>query len=212
MRAFFASADDVEHVLGLSKEMRAFFDAPADAAAADGPSLRVEVGRRILVSLARVALGRIGAMLGDAKDLDQRKAYLRVRLKWLRAGARSAEGLVSDQAHEAEIAQAQAELNATVSALRASKSRLVTMSDDIDQVRQVLDHADVHLKFEASTLRPTSMNVLATEGDAEQAREVKAIDVAVGGVVKGCVVIGHVPRAAMPRHVSTLDRAARELV
>jgi hypothetical protein len=258
MRAFFASADDVEHVLSLSKEMHAFFDAPAHAAAdgayvllgmsvqqknvlasvtegemlrrdvqrttvsfghhvliapaADGPSLRVEVGRRILVSLARVALGRIGAMLADAKDLDQRKAYLRVRLKYLRAGARSAEGMVSDQAHDSEIAQAQAELNATVSALQASKRKLVTMNDYIDQVRDVLDHADEHLMFKARTLRLTSMNFLAADGDGEDAREVKVVDVAVGGAVKGCVVIGHVPRAAMPRHVSMLDRAAKELV
>lgn len=258
MRAFFASADDVEHVLSLSKEMRAFFDAPANAAAdgavvllgmsvqqkkvlasvteggqlrrdverttvsfghhvllapaADGPSLRVEVGRRIFVSLARVALQHIGAMLAEAKDLDQRKAYLRVRLKYLRAGARSAEGMVSDQAHESEIAQAQAELNATVSALKASKTKLVTMSDYIDQVRAVLDHADEHLMFKARTLRLTSMNFLASPGEADEAREVKVVDVAVGSEVKGCVVIGHVPRAAMPRHVSMLDRAAKELV
>lgn len=256
MRAFFASADDVEHVLALSKEMRAFFDAPANAAAdgayvllgmsvlqknvlasvteggmlrrdvprttvsfghhvliapaADGPSLRVEVGRRILVSLARVALGRIGTMLADAKDLDQRKAYLRVRLKYLRAGVRSAEGMVSDQAHEREIAQAQAELNATVSALKTSKGKLVTMRDYLDQVRDVLDHADEHLMLKARTLRLTSMNFLADEG--EDAREVKVVDVAVGGDVTGCVVIGHLPRAAMPRHVSMLERAAKELV
>jgi hypothetical protein len=258
MRAFFASADDVEHVLSLSKELRNFFDAPANAAAdgayvllgmsvqqkkvlasvteggqlrrdverttvsfghhvllapaVDGPSLRVEVGRRVLVTLARVALGHIGAMLANAKDLDQRKAYLRVRLKYLRAGARSAEGMVSDQAHESEIAQAQAELNATVSALQASKRKLVTMNDYIDQVRAVLDHADEHIQLKAHTLRLTSMNFLATEGDGEAAREVKVVDVAVGGELRGCVVIGHLPRSAMPRHVSMLDRAAKELV
>jgi hypothetical protein len=258
MRAFFAAADDVEQLLGLSKELRNFFDAPANAGAdgawvllgmrvqhkkvlasvtegamlrrdverttvsfghhvllapaADGPSLRIEVGRRVLVTLARVALGRIGAMLADAKDLDQRKAYLRVRLKYLRAGARSAEGMVSDQAHDGEIAQAQAELNATVSALRASKRKLVTMSDYLDQVRDVLDHADEHIRLKARTLRLTSMNFLAAEGDGEAAREVRVVDVTVAGDLRGCVVIGHLPRAAMPRHVSMLERAARELV
>jgi hypothetical protein len=84
------------------------------------------------------------------------------------------------------------------------------MNDYIDQVRDVLDHADEHLMFKARTLHLTSMNFLAADG--ADAREVKVVDVAVGGAVKGCVVIGHVPRAAMPRHVSMFDRAAKELV
>lgn len=258
LRAFFASADDIEHLLALSKPMHEFFDAPAHAAASEayallgmqlrekrvlasvteggtlrrdverttvsfgphvlvGPAetesaMRVEVGRRILASLARVALHKIGETLKAAKDLDQRKAYLRVRLKYLRAGARSAEGMLSDQAHDGEIAQAQAELNATVSALQSSKRKLVTMNDYIDQVRAVLDHSHDHLRFNARTMRLTSMNFLATEADGEASRDVRVVEVSIGDLVRGCFVIARCPRAAMPRHVSMMERAAKELV
>jgi hypothetical protein len=85
------------------------------APSASQQQTRLEVGRRIMLRLAQVCLGRIIALDEKSVDLQQQKGYLGTRLRMLNLARDGMEGIVDDPATIGEqIRTVERELKETV--------------------------------------------------------------------------------------------------
>jgi len=258
VNAFFARADDVPAVLGRSKELRAFFDDPANAEVGEAFALlgmkkeeksifaprfeegmlkqdvaqtsvsfsehrlvapsateqqtRLEVGRRIILRLAQVALGRIIALDEKAVDLQQQKGYLNTRLRMLKLARDGMEGIVDDPATIGEqIRAAERELQETVDGYIEAKSSLATLDGYIARIDEVFSHPEQHMTITQGDLRVNRMGIKVDDGADERHNALALAELSVGEKLRAVVAFVRCPRSELPTKEDLVANAERYL-
>lgn len=258
LRAFFASADDIPAFLGRSKDLRAFFEAPANIGvdeafalvgmrceektvlapryedgvlrqdvaqttvdftghrlvepAATERQVRMEVGRRIVLRLAQVALGRILEIDRAGLQKEQRKAWLMTRLRFLKLAQDGMQGIVDDPTTIAQqIAEVQRELDQAVKEFIEVKGSLATLEGYIRQIEQVFGHPQQHVVLARKELRLDRMNVKAEAGSDSPGQVLSLAELRVGDKLQAVIALVRCPRAELPAKQDLLAQAERFL-
>jgi len=258
LNAFFARPDDVPALIGRSKELRAFFEDPANARVEEAYALlgmkkqeksvfaprfedgqlkqdvaqtavnfcdhrlvapsateeqtRLEVGRRIIVQLAQIALARIIALDEKAVDLQQRKGYLSTRLRLLHLAREGMQGIVDDPATLAEqIRAVERELKETVEGYIEAKSSLATLDGYIAHIDDVFSHPEQHVKLTRSDLLVNRMGIRVDAASDERHNELTLAELTVGEKLHVVVAPVRCPRSELPPRENLIANAERYL-
>lgn len=257
VNAFFATADDVPRCLGRSKELRGFFDNPANAAqqeafallgmlkeertvfgaelqgdtlrqdvaqvsvsfsghrllapAATLAAARLEIGRRLILRLAQVALSRIVALDMKATELQQHKAYLAARLRVLNLARDGMEGIVKDPATLAgDIKAVETELKGTVEGYIETKGSLATMDGYLKRIGEVFSHPEQHLALTHTPLNLTRMGI-KTDDTSGAVNALSLTELTIGEKTKAAIAIVRCPRSELPPKEDLIAQAERYL-
>ena len=257
VNAFFATAADVPQCLGRAKDLRAFFDSPANAGqqeafallamkreerqvfgaelqgdavrhdvaqttvsfsghrllfpAATLAAARLEIGKRILLRLAQVALSRIVEIDMKATELQQHKAYLGARLRVLQLARDGMESLVQDPAKIAgEIKAVEKELKGTVDQYIDTKGSVATLDGYLKRIDEVFSQPEKHLALSRTPLRLSRMGV-KTDADSGPVNALTLVELAIGEKLKVAVAIVRCPRSEMPPKEDLVAQAERYL-
>lgn len=173
---------------------------------------RLEVGRRIVLRLAQVALGRILEIDQQGLKQEQQKAILATRLRFLKLAQDGMQGIVDDPATIAQqIADVQRQLDRSVRDFIEVKSTLATLDGYIAQIEEVFGHPERHVALTRSELHVDRMNVRMdpAAGDAHQA--ITLAELRVGERLQAVVAFVRCPRSEMPAKVDLLAQAERFL-
>ena len=173
---------------------------------------RVEVGRRILLRLAQIALARVLEVDAKATELSQHKAYLGARIRVLRLAKEGMEGIVKDPAKiDAEMKAVERELKETVEGYIEAKGSLATLEGYIGHIDEVFSHPEQHVSLSRTPLRVDRMGV-RVEGDAAgPVNELALAELAIGPDFKAAIAVVRCPRAELPSKESLIAEAERSL-
>lgn len=140
---------------------------------------RLELGTRIFRGLLELAMARIEALQAQAKDADERRAMLQIKLRRLRARREDVATLVEGaDAHAGEIAALEAELARSAADATASRSRLATLDGYIAEVVAVLDRPEEQFTIEWTDVRVNRMGVRVEAGAGEPVNEFRVAELA----------------------------------
>jgi len=173
---------------------------------------RMEVGQRIMLRLAQVALGRILEIDRQGVQAQQHKAYMVTRLRFLKLAQDGMEGIVEDPATIAsQIAAAQRELDQAVKDYIEVKSSLATLDGYIAQIAEVFGHPEQHVSLAQSELRLDRMNVKVEAGGEQPHQALTLAELRVGDRLQAVVALVRVPRSELPPEEDLLAKAERFL-
>lgn len=257
VNAFFATAADVPQCLGRAKELRAFFEDPANAGreeafallamkkeerqvfgvelqgdavrhdvaqttvsfsghrllfpAATLAAVRLEIGKRILLRLAQVALARIVELDMKATELQQHKAYLAARLRILNLARDGMEGIVQDPAKIAgEIKGVEKELQGTVDRYIDTKGSVATLDGYLKRIDEVFSEPEKHLSLSRTPLKLSRMGV-KTDAASGPVNAFTLLELAIGEHLKVAIAIVRCPRSELPPKEDLIAQAERSL-
>ncbi|MBO9516368.1 MAG: hypothetical protein J7549_19810, partial [Variovorax sp.] len=180
--------------------------------ALDEAQTRLEVGRRIVLRLARVALGRILEIDRQGIAQEQQKSYLATRLRFLKLARDGAQGIVDDPATIAsQIAEAQQKLDQAVKDTIAVKSTLVTLDGYIAQIEAVFGHPADHVTLASTALRLDRMNVKVPEGSMDPHEVLQLAELRVGDRLDVVIAFARCARTDVPAPRDLLAQAERFL-
>jgi hypothetical protein len=172
---------------------------------------RVEVGRRILLRLAQVALMRIVAMDQKATELGEHKAYLGARLRILRLAEDGMEGLVKDRSKIAADRKAlERELKETVDGYIDAKGSLATLDGYMGHIEEVFSNPEQHVGVSHSSLRVSTLGVRMTDDAVGPANELSLVELSIGDL-RAAIAVARCPRAEMPSKEDLIAQAERLL-
>ncbi|HEX6829208.1 MAG TPA: hypothetical protein VF104_09530 [Burkholderiales bacterium] len=258
VNAFFAAAGDVPLVMGRSKELRAFFDDPANAGTREAVALlamemreqnvlgvamegemlkrdvaqttvsfadhrivmpapsqadmRFELGRRILRGLTQIALKRIEAIQARQQDLEETRGRLATRLRGLQGRRSGLESLAEDpDAHQGEVEALERQLEQAKTELTEAKTSLATLDGYIEQINEVLNHPEQHVKLELFRLRVNRMGIKVAEDSPEPASDLALARISVGPDLTRVVAAVNCARDDLPPREDLLAQAERYL-
>lgn len=236
LRAFFADhggADEAVALLGMRREEKTVFaprfqggmlmedvtQTTVDfsghrllAPSPDEAQARLEVGKRMVLRLAQVALGRVLEIDRQGLKKEQHKAYLATRLQFLKLARDGAQGLVDDPASiEQQIVDAQRELDAAVKDFIEVKSSLVTPDGYITRIREVFAHPEQHVALVRTELRLDAKNVKVAAGDADAGQVLTFAELRIGDRPPAVIAFVRCPRAEVPAPKDLLAQAERFL-
>jgi len=173
---------------------------------------RLEVGRRIVLRLAQVALGRILEIDRQGLKQEQHKAYLMTRLRFLKLARDGAQGIVDDPASiEPQIAEVQAELDRAVKDFIEVKSSLVTLDGYIAQIEAVFGEPQEHVTLKQRPLRLDRMNVKLSDDSPDVQPPLTLAELRVGDRLDVVIAPVRCPRAELPAAKDLLAHAERFL-
>ena len=173
---------------------------------------RVEVGRRVLLRLAQLALARVLEVDAKATELNQHKAYLGARIRVLRLAKEGMEGIVKDPATiDAEMKAAERELKETVEGYIEAKGSLATLEGYIGHIDAVFSHPEQHVSLSRTPLRVTQMGV-RVEGEASgPVNELSLAELTIGPDFKAAIAVVRCPRTELPSKEDLIAQAERTL-
>ena len=173
---------------------------------------RLEVGRRLLLRLAQVALTRIVATDEKATELGEHKAYLGARLRLLRLAEDGMEGIVKDRSKIAADRKAlERELKETVDGYIDAKGSLATLDGYIGHIQDVFSNPAEHVAVSHSRLRLSTLGVRLTKDAAGPANELDIVELSIGADFRAAVAVARCPRADMPSKEDLIAQAERLL-
>jgi hypothetical protein len=182
------------------------------APSASEEETKLEVGRRIMLRLAQVALGRILEIDRKGVQSEQHKAWLSTRMRFLKLAQDGMEGIVDDPSTIAQqIAQVQRELDQAVKDYIEVKSTLVTLDGYIAQIEEVFGHPEQHVSLTRSELHLNRMNVKVEPGREEPHEALTLAELRVGERLNAVVAFVRVPRSELPAKEDLLAKAERFL-
>lgn len=180
------------------------------ALAATQRQVRLEVGRRIMVRLAQVALGRILEIHREGMATEQRKDWLAARLRFLQLAQDGMEGLVEEPGTLArQVARARADLDKAVLEYVATRSTLATLDGYIRQIEEVFGRPREHVVLSHTPLRLDRMNVKVEAGADGDPAPLSLAELRVGDKLQAAVAFVCCPRAELPRRSGLQARADR---
>lgn len=257
VNAFFATAGDVPQFLGRSKELRAFFENPANAGRQEAFALmamkkeerqvfgaelqgdavrhdvaqttvsfsghrlldptatlaaaRLEIGKRILLRLAQVALSRIIEIDMKATELQQHKTYLGARLRVLTLARDGMEGIVQDPGTIAsEMKAVEEDLKGTVDQYIDTKGSIATLDDYLKRIDEVFSQPGQHLLLSHTPLKLTRMGV-KTDDASGAVNALDLVELAIGEKLNVVIAIVRCPRNELPPKEDLIAQAERYL-
>lgn len=182
------------------------------APAATALAARREVGKRLVLRLAQVALKGIVDQDLKATELREHKAYLAASLRMLQLARDGMEGLVDDPATiEARIASVQAEIGRTVEAYAEARGSLATLDGYLEHIEAVFGHPGDHVQLLTTDLRLSLMGVKLEPGDAGPANAFRLHELSDGRELTVAVAFVRCPREEMPPEVDRIAEAERLL-
>lgn len=182
------------------------------APAATLAGTRLETGRRILMRLAQVALGRIVAADAKATDLGQHKAYLASRKRVLLLARDGMEGLVNDPAKIGEELKAvERELDTAVAGYIEAKASGATLEGYFAQIEDVFAHAEDHVSLGHSQLRVSTLGVRVDAEATGPVNEVALAELALGKDFRAAIAIVRCARGDVPSKEALIADAERHL-
>jgi hypothetical protein len=144
-------------------------------------------------------------------DLDQRKGYLKTRLRMLNLAKDGIEGIVQDPATiDEQVRSVERELKGTVDEYIEVKSSIATLDRYADRVREVLLHPEAHLEIARRPLRVNRMGVKVEPGEDDAAHELTLDELRLGEQ-RVIVALARCPREEMPPAEDLVAKAARYL-
>ena len=229
LRSFFdappnAGVPEAYALLGMKKEERgveregqkqvqvSFGGHRIVAPAATLAAARLEIGRRILLRLAQVALARIVAAESKATELAQHKAYLAARMRVLQLARDGMEGIVRDPAKIGEEMKAlEREMKETVEGYAETKGRLATLEGYLEQIDDVFSHAGQHVVLTHTPLRVSRLGV-RVDGDATgPVNELSLAELSLGEGFRAAIALVRCPRGELVSKAELIARAERSL-
>jgi hypothetical protein len=182
------------------------------APAATEQQTRLEVGRRIMLRLAQVALGRILEIDRRGVQTEQHKVYLATRMRFLKLAQDGMEGIVEDPATIAQqIASVQRELDQAVKDYIEVKSSLATLDGYIAQIVDVFGHPEQQVALTQGELRIDRMNVKVDAGSDRPHQALTLAELRVGEKLQAVVAFVRCPRSELPPKEDLLAQAERFL-
>lgn len=173
---------------------------------------RLELGRRIILRLAQVALSRIVAVDAQATELQQHKAYLAARRRMLQLARDGMEGVVEDPAGlEAKIEAVERELEQTAEGYIEAKASLATLDGYLGHIDDVLSHPERHVTLTHTPLRLSRMGVRVEDGAAGPVNELSLAELSIGADWRAAIAIVRCPRAELPPREDLIAQAERSL-
>jgi len=134
---------------------------------------RREIGQRLFLRLAQVALKGIIESNERAMDLEQQKAYLQTRLRFLELAKDGLEGIVRDRTTiDAQIRAVRHELEETVDAFIEVKSSIATLDRYTQRIDDVLRNPEQHLQIVQQPLRVNRLGIEIGRDEDEPAHEI----------------------------------------
>ena len=236
LRAYFeghAGLDEAYGLLGMKKQERTVFGPKWEdgllkqdvaqttvnfvqhrlvALAASEAEARLEVGKRIVLRLAQVALAQIVELDSKGLQHEQQKAYLGTRLRLLRLARDGMEGIVEDPSTiRSQIAAVEADLAREVKGFIEAKSSLATLDGYIELIRGVFEHPEQHVALTRQQLRVNRMNVKVEEDPDEAQNALTLAELRVGERLQAVIAFVRCPRAEQPAKLDLLSKAERYL-
>src|SRR3954465_3575190 len=173
---------------------------------------RVEVGRRILLRLAQLALMRIVATDEKATELGEHKAYLGARLRLLRLAEDGMEGIVKDPSKIAADRKAlERQLKETVEGYIEAKGSLATLDGYIGHIQDVFSKPEEHVAVSHSRLRLSTPGIRLAKDAAGPANELDIVELTIGPDFRAAIAVARCPRAEMPSKEDLIAQAERLL-
>ncbi len=170
LRAFFdqhPGADEAFALLGMKKQEKTVFGASYEdgllkqdvaqttvnfighrlvTPSATLQEARLEVGRRIMLRLAQVALSRILALDEKAVGLERHKAYLGTRLRMLKLAQDGMQGIVEDPSTiDAQIREVERQRDEAVRDFIDTKANVATLDAYLALIGDVFSHPGQHV-------------------------------------------------------------------
>ena len=180
--------------------------------AASEAQVRLEVGRRIVLRLAQVALGRILEIDRQGLQKEQRKAWLGTRLRFLKLAQDGMEGIVEDPSTIAQqIAGVQRELDQAVKDFIEVKGSLATLEGYLRQIEDVFAHPQQHVLLTRRDLRLDHMNVKAEASNDSGHETLSLAELRVGDKLQAVIALVRCPRTELPAKQDLLAQAERFL-
>lgn len=182
------------------------------APAATLGAARLEIGRRVLLRLAQVALARIVAADAKATELAQHKSYLASRMRVLQLARDGMEGVVADPAKIGEEMKAlEREMKETVEGYAETRGRLATLEGYIEHIDDVFSHAGQHVALTHAPLRVSRLGV-RVDGDAAGAvNELDLAELTVGEDFRAAIAVVRCPRSELVSKAELIAQAERSL-
>jgi len=172
---------------------------------------RREIGQRLFLRLAQVALKGILESNERAMDLEQQKGYLQTRLRFLELAKDGMEGIVQDPTTiDAQIRTVRRELKETVDAFIEVKSGIATLDRYTDRIVEVLRNPQQHLKIVQLALRVNRLGMEVAMDEDEPAQEIVLHELHLDEV-RGIICLVRCPREEMPPPEDLVAAAARTL-
>ena len=172
---------------------------------------RRDVGRRLFLRLAQIALQRIVEADERAVDLDQRKGYLKTRLRLLNLARDGMGGIVENPATiDEQIRGVEREMKDTVDEYIEVKSSIATLDRYIDRIQEVLQHPETHLEIVHRQLRVNRMGIKVEPSEDESAHDL-ALDELRLGDTRVIISLVRCPRDEMPPPEDLVAKAERYL-
>ena len=178
----------------------------------DEAQARLDVGKRIVLRLAQVALGRILEIDRKGLQQEQHKAYLSTRLRFLKLAQDGMQGIVDDPATiDRQIEEVKGELDQAVRDYIEVKSSLVTLDGYIAQIEEVFGHPEQHVALTRSELRLDRMNVKQDAASADPQQALTLAELRIGDRQQAVIAFVRCPRAELPKEEDLLAKAERFL-
>jgi hypothetical protein len=236
LRALFqkegAQADEAFALLAMKLEERQIFapklvggelrhDVPQTAVSFSGhrlfapaltlPATRLDVGRRLFLRLAQIALKRIIEADERAVDLDQHTGYLKTRLRMLNLAKDGLEGIVEDPSTiDAQIRNVERELKETVDKYIEVKSSIATLDRYTARINEVLLHPEEHIEITPRPLRVNRMGIEVEPGADEPANDLTLHEMRLGET-RIVIDLARCPRDEVPPAEDLIAKAERYL-
>jgi len=173
---------------------------------------RLEIGRRILLRLAQVALARVVAAESKATELEQHKAYLAARLRVLQLARDGMEGVVKDPAKIGEEMKAvEAGLKQTVEGYMETKGRLATLEGYLENIDDVFSHAEQHVSLSHTPLRVSRLGVRVADDATGPINELSLAELSLGEGWRAAIAIVRCPRSELVSKEDLIAQAERSL-
>jgi len=173
---------------------------------------RLEVGRRLLLRLAQLALIRIVATDEKATELGEHKAYLGARLRLLRLAEDGMEGIVKDRSKIAADRKAlERQLKETVEGYIEAKGSLATLDGYIGHIQDVFSKPEEHVAVSHSRLRLSTLGIRLAKDAAGPANELDIVELTIGPDFRAAIAVARCPRAEMPSKEDLIAQAERLL-
>jgi hypothetical protein len=182
------------------------------APSATEAEVRLAVGRRIVLRLAQVALGKVLDIDRQGLKQEQRKAWLSTRLRFLKLARDGAEGIVDDPSTlPRQIAEVQEELDQAVRDFIDVKGSLATLDGYFAQIERVFVQPRQHVALTRNALRLDRMNVkVEATGEAER-EPLSLLELRVGDKLQAVIALVRCPRSELPPAGDLLAQAERFL-
>ncbi len=172
---------------------------------------RLDVGKRLFLRLAQVALKRIVQADERAVDLDQHKGYLKTRLRLLNLAKDGMAGIVEDVSTiDAQIRQIERQLKDTVGEFIEIKSSIATLDRYIDRINDVLRNPEQHLRIEHRLLRVNRLGIKVEAGDDQSAHELSLCELHLDEI-RAIIALVRCAREEMPPVEDLVAKAERYL-